>query len=80
MPGRLTRGVRSAVKYVEISVAAGATAGTGNLPPNTVEIVGHYPIASDQLVKSVVLAATGIITVTLAVAATAINKIRVTCV
>lgn len=72
---------RFLLKTTEITVTTGQTVGVCTADKELVNgmITGHYPSTNqDQLIDSIALASTGIITVTLAAAATADNKITVT--
>ena len=68
-------------KFVVITVAAGATSGSSAADTT---LVGGTVIAAvsagnqDQTIKNVAISGTGVVTVTLNAAATAINTIRVT--
>ena len=67
----------TAVKYVDVTVAAGASSGTATVD-NGSKVVGHYPISNqDQFIDSIAISGTTL-TITLAANATADNVIRVT--
>jgi len=69
------------LKTVAVTVAQSASSGVSSADPEIVNgtIVGYYPTSNqDQLVDSIAIAAaTGVITVTLAAAATAANVFAV---
>jgi len=61
------------IKIVSVTISSGATSGTATANGT---ILGYYPSAQDQMVKSIVLSGSTL-TVTLAAAATADNTINV---
>jgi len=72
---------RFILKSVAVTVALGASSGVSAADLELVGgvILGYYPTSNqDQLVDSIALGATGIVTVTLAAAATADNVFAVT--
>lgn len=65
------------VYYVDVTISAGQTSGTATVEYGS-KIIGNYAISNqDQLIDSIAISG-ATLTVTLAVAATADNVIRVT--
>ena len=67
----------SPIKYVDVTVSASGTTGTGTVE-NGSQIIGVYPTSNqDQFIDSIAISTTTL-TITLAAAATADNVFRVT--